>query len=106
MKKYNNGNELGEKILSGVNKLANNVASTMGPGGRNVILHQKGSNPIITKDGVTVAKFVEENGGGSAAHSGGNGRSMVDPKRVVVTKASERPPLDFTKLPVGRWSVF
>ena len=59
MKKYNNGNELGEKILSGVNKLANNVASTMGPGGRNVILHQKGSNPIITKDGVTVAKFVE-----------------------------------------------
>jgi len=31
----------------------------MGPGGRNVILHQQGSNPIITKDGVTVAKFVE-----------------------------------------------
>lgn len=59
MKKYNNGNELSEKILAGVNKLADNVASTMGPGGRNVILHQKGSNPIITKDGVTVAKFVE-----------------------------------------------
>lgn len=59
MKKYNNGNELSEKILAGVNKLADNVASTMGPGGRNVILHQKGGNPIITKDGVTVAKFVE-----------------------------------------------
>ncbi len=59
MKKYNNGNELSEKILAGVNKLANNVASTMGPGGRNVILHQEGKNPIITKDGVTVAKFVE-----------------------------------------------
>jgi len=59
MKKYNNGNELSEKILAGVNKLADNVASTMGPGGRNVILHQQGSNPIITKDGVTVAKFVE-----------------------------------------------
>jgi len=58
MKKYNNGNELAEKILSGVNKLADNVASTLGPGGRNVILHQKGANPIITKDGVTVAKFV------------------------------------------------
>jgi len=59
MKKYNNGNDLSEKILAGVNKLADNVASTMGPGGRNVILHQKGSSPIITKDGVTVAKFVE-----------------------------------------------
>ena len=31
----------------------------MGPRGRNVILHQEGSNPIITKDGVTVAKFVD-----------------------------------------------
>jgi len=59
MKKYNNGNELSEKILAGVNKLADNVASTMGPCGRNVILHQQGTNPIITKDGVTVAKFVE-----------------------------------------------
>lgn len=59
MKKYNNGNDLSEKILAGVNKLADNVASTMGPGGRNVILHSKTGNPIITKDGVTVAKFVD-----------------------------------------------
>jgi chaperonin GroEL len=59
MKKYNNGSDLGEKILAGVNKLADNVASTMGPGGRNVILHSKGGKPIITKDGVTVAKFVD-----------------------------------------------
>ena len=59
MKKYNNGSDLGEKILAGVNKLADNVASTMGPGGRNVILHAKDGRPIITKDGVTVAKFVD-----------------------------------------------
>ena len=59
MKKYNNGNDLSEKILAGVNKLADNVASTMGPGGRNVILHSKTGNPIITKDGVTVAKFID-----------------------------------------------
>ena len=59
MKKYNNGNDLSEKILAGVNKLADNVASTMGPGGRNVILHRKDGNPIITKDGVTVAKFID-----------------------------------------------
>tara|TARA_R110000824_G_scaffold58132_4_gene157482 strand:+ start:5722 stop:7317 length:1596 start_codon:yes stop_codon:yes gene_type:complete len=55
----NTAQGLNQKILEGVNKLADNVASTMGPRGRNVILHQPGSNPIITKDGVTVAKFVD-----------------------------------------------
>ncbi len=59
MKHYDNGQDLQQKILSGVNKLADNVASTLGPKGRNVLLHQQGKNPIITKDGVTVAQFVE-----------------------------------------------
>lgn len=58
MKKYQNGEKLRTKILNGVNTLADNVASTFGPRGRNVILHAKGASPIITKDGVTVAKFV------------------------------------------------
>ena len=49
---------LNEKVLNGVNKLADNVATTLGPKGRNVILHQKGKDPIITKDGVTVSAFV------------------------------------------------
>jgi chaperonin GroEL len=57
-KHYNSGASLGEKILQGVNTLADNVASTLGPRGRNVILQQSGKTPIITKDGVTVAKFV------------------------------------------------
>ena len=56
---YKNGSELNKKILDGVNKLTDNVASTLGPKGRNVILYQKGGTPIVTKDGVTVAKFVE-----------------------------------------------
>jgi chaperonin GroEL len=56
--KYDSSNSLHEKILRGVDVLANNVASTLGPRGRNVILRQKGQNPFITKDGVTVAKFV------------------------------------------------
>ena len=51
--------ELQEKILAGVNKLADNVASTLGPRGRNVILAAKTGSPIVTKDGVTVANFVE-----------------------------------------------
>ena len=49
---------LNEKVLEGVNRLADNVAATLGPKGRNVILHQKGKEPIITKDGVTVSAFV------------------------------------------------
>ena len=39
--------------------MADNVASTLGPKGRNVILQAQGQNPIVTKDGVTVAKFVQ-----------------------------------------------
>ena len=57
-KHYDNGTSLGDKILRGVNQLADNVASTLGPRGRNVILQEPGGNPVITKDGVTVAQFV------------------------------------------------
>ena len=57
-KHYDNGTSLGDKILRGVNQLADNVASTLGPRGRNVILQEPGGKPIITKDGVTVAQFV------------------------------------------------
>jgi len=58
-KKFASGACLRQKILDGVNVLADNVASTLGPRGRNVIIHEKGKRPIITKDGVTVAKFIE-----------------------------------------------
>jgi len=58
-KTYASGLELQQKILSGVNKLADNVAATLGPKGRNVILAGKTGNPIVTKDGVTVANFVD-----------------------------------------------
>jgi len=56
--KFESRSELDVKILKGVNTLADNVATTLGPKGRNVILHQKGRDPIITKDGVTVSEFV------------------------------------------------
>jgi chaperonin GroEL len=56
--KFEDRKELNEKILRGVDILADNVAATLGPKGRNVILQQKGQDPIITKDGVTVASFV------------------------------------------------
>ena len=60
MKYYQNGQELNAKILKGIDILADNVASTLGPKGRNVILYHKEENiPVITKDGVTVAKEIE-----------------------------------------------
>ncbi|HKO99024.1 MAG TPA: chaperonin GroEL [Pyrinomonadaceae bacterium] len=46
-------------MLRGVNTLANAVRVTLGPKGRNVILGKKFGSPIITKDGVTVAKEIE-----------------------------------------------
>ena len=56
---YSSDVELQRKIKAGVNILANNVASTLGPKGRPVILKLKDKNPLITKDGVTVAKFID-----------------------------------------------
>jgi chaperonin GroEL len=58
-KVYASNLDLQQKILNGVNKLADNVAVTLGPKGRNVILSRKDGRPVITKDGVTVAKFVD-----------------------------------------------
>ena len=46
-------------MLRGVNTLANAVRVTLGPKGRNVVLGKKFGSPVITKDGVTVAKEIE-----------------------------------------------
>jgi chaperonin GroEL len=48
-----------EKLLNGIDTLANAVKVTLGPRGRNVVLEKSWGSPIITKDGVTVAKEVE-----------------------------------------------
>ena len=50
--------EAREKLLSGVDQLADAVVCTLGPSGRNVFIQQQGGNPTSTKDGVTVAKEV------------------------------------------------
>ena len=47
------------KILIGVDTLANAVKVTLGPKGRNVIIEKSWGSPVVTKDGVTVAKEVE-----------------------------------------------
>jgi len=55
---YDDNQTLQQKIINGANVLADNVASTLGPRGRNVLLKEKDQQPFITKDGVTVAYFV------------------------------------------------
>jgi len=47
-----------ENLLLGVNILADAVKVTMGPRGRNVVIERTGAHPILTKDGVTVAKAI------------------------------------------------
>ncbi len=51
--------EASDAIIRGVNTLANAVRVTLGPKGRNVILEKSFGSPVITKDGVTVAKEIE-----------------------------------------------
>ena len=53
------GNESRQAMLRGVNRLADAVKVTLGPKGRNVVLDKKFGSPVITKDGVTVAKEIE-----------------------------------------------
>ena len=57
-KEIYHGKESREKLLKGVNELADAVKVTLGPRGRNVIIEREGA-PHITKDGVTVAKSIE-----------------------------------------------
>jgi len=51
--------EARQRMLSGVNQLATAVGVTLGPKGRNVVLDKSFGAPIITKDGVSVAKEIE-----------------------------------------------
>jgi chaperonin GroEL len=53
------GDQSRQSILRGVNRLADAVKVTLGPKGRNVVLEKKFGAPLITKDGVTVAKEIE-----------------------------------------------
>ena len=53
------GEDARKALLSGIDQLANTVKVTLGPKGRNVVLGKKYGAPLITNDGVTIAKDVE-----------------------------------------------
>ena len=58
-KKIIYGEDARKALLKGVNQLADTVKITLGPKGRNVVLDKKFGAPLITNDGVTIAKEVE-----------------------------------------------
>ncbi len=53
------GEQARKSMLTGIDKLANTVIITLGPKGRNVVLDKKFGSPLITNDGVTIAKEIE-----------------------------------------------
>ena len=53
------GEEARRAMQAGVDKLANTVKVTLGPKGRNVILDKKYGSPLITNDGVSIAREIE-----------------------------------------------
>lgn len=59
MKEIIYGDDARKKLESGVEKLARAVKITLGPKGKNVVLERKYSTPLITNDGVTIAKEIE-----------------------------------------------
>src|SRR5215467_5252205 len=69
-------------ILEGVNRLANAVKVTLGPRGRNVVIEKSWGSPVVTKDGVTVAKEIE-----LASKLENMGAQMV---REVASKTSDK----------------
>ena len=84
-KKIIYGEEARKAIERGVNQLADTVKITLGPKGRNVVLDKKFGTPLITNDGVTIAKEIEledafENMGAQLHHSN-RSRPVYDRRR-------------------------
>src|SRR5216110_3603777 len=92
------GDESRQAILRGVNRLADAVKVTLGPKGRNVVLDKKFGSPVITKDGVTVAKEIELKDGLENM-----GAQMV---REVASKASDVAREENTTDPVLAQALF
>ncbi len=61
-KEVTHGEDARRALIDGVNRLADTVKITLGPKGRNVVLEKKFGSPVVTKDGVTVAKEIELEG--------------------------------------------
>ena len=63
------GEDSRRKLLAGVDKLADTVKITLGPKGRNVLIERSYGSPLITNDGVTIARGRRRNNNRYTAHT-------------------------------------
>ena len=101
------GEDARKALERGVNELANTVKVTLGPKGRNVVLDKKFGSPLITNDGVTIAKEIElddpfENMGAELVKEvvGFKGKIVLDPTKPDGTP---RKLLDVSRLENAGW---
>ena len=80
-KQIKQGEDARKALCAGIDTLANTVKITLGPKGRNVVLDKKYGAPVITNDGVTIAKEKPQVAEVLAVGPGG----MVDGKEVTMT---------------------
>ena len=95
-KQIKQGEDARKALCAGIDQLANTVKVTLGPKGRNVVLSKKFGSPLITNDGVTIAKEIElKDEFENMAHS-----SFVrSPPRRTTPPVTVRPPLPFWHRP-------
>ena len=91
-KQIKQGEDARKALCAGIDQLADTVKVTLGPKGRNVVLSKKFGSPLITNDGVTIAKEIElkdefENMGASS--------SAKSPPRPTMQPATAPPPPPF-----------
>ena len=80
-KELHYGEEARRKLQAGVDKLADTVKITLGPKGRNVLIDKKFGAPLITNDGVTIAKEIELEDAVENRESARKGSSHKDKRR-------------------------
>ncbi len=90
------GDDAQKSIIKGINSVSNIVKTTIGPKGRNVLIRENGSIPVITNDGVTIAKSIKlkdntEDAGAALIISAANKTNMVagDGTTTTTVLASE-----------------
>ena len=110
-KQIKNGEEARKALQKGVNTLADTVKITLGPKGRNVVLDKKYGAPLITNDGVTIAKDIEledafENMGAQLVKEVSTKTNDVagagDDRRRAEKRSGGRKPHHFEKRHFGR----